>query len=201
MFEIVIASRNKEKKRELKALLKGLKIKVLDLNDFPAAPKVEERGKTFDKNARTKALTIARFTKKMTLADDSGLEVKALDGKPGVRSARFAGKGATYAANNRKLLKLLAGVPKQKRKARFVCAIAIADKDSLVGKTKGECSGWISFTPRGTSGFGYDPLFIYPKYNKTFAELGPKIKNRISHRARALKKARSIIQKYLRRYP
>lgn len=201
MFEIVLSSRNKEKKREIKTLLSGLKIKVLDLNDFPAAPKVEEKGKTFDENAKIKALTIARFTKKLALADDSGLEVKALGRQPGIRSARFAGEGATYAANNQKLLKLLADIPKSKRKAKFVCVIAIADKECLVGIARGECSGWISFAPKGKSGFGYDPVFVYPRYNKTFAELGHKIKNKVSHRARALKKARAIIQKYLRRHP
>lgn len=199
MFEIVIASRNKEKKKELKTLLNDLKIKVLDLNDFPAAPKVKEDGKTFDENAKKKALAIARFTKRLTLADDSGLEVKMLGGRPGVRSARFAGEGATYAEINRKLLRLLSGIPKSKRGAKFVCVIAIADKNGLVRVTRGECSGWISFTTRGKYGFGYDPVFVYPRYNKTFAELGPKIKNKVSHRAKALKKARAIIQKYLRK--
>lgn len=200
MFEIVLASRNYKKKKELKTLLTGLRIKVLDLNDFPAAPKVKEDGKTFDENAKKKALAIAKFTKKLTLADDSGLEVKALGWQPGVRSARFAGEGATYAELNQKLLRLLSGIPKSKRKAKFVCVIAIADKNGLVGVTRGECSGWISFTAKGKYGFGYDPVFIYPKYNKTFAELGPKIKNKVSHRAKALKKARTIIRKYLRRY-
>lgn len=209
MFEIVLASRNKAKKRELKALLQDFKInpvparrygvKVSDLDDYPSAPEVEERGRTFDENAKSKALAIANFTKKLTLADDSGLEVKALGGKPGVRSARFAGEGATYAEINKKLLKLLLGIPKSRRKAKFVCVIAIADRDGLIGIARGECSGRISFTPRGNYGFGYDPIFVYPKYNKTFAELGPKIKNKISHRAKALKKARAIIQTYLRK--
>lgn len=199
MFEIVIASRNKEKKKELKTLLNDLKIKVLDLNDFPAAPNVEEKGKTFEENAKAKALTIARFTERLTLADDSGLEVKVLCGKPGVRSARFAGEGASYAEINQKLLRLLSGIPKSKRQAKFVCVIAIADKNGLVGTTQGKCSGWISFARRGKYGFGYDPVFVYPRYNKTFAELGPKIKNRVSHRAKALKKAKAIIQKYLRK--
>lgn len=198
MFEIVLASRSKEKKKELKTLLRDLKIKVLDLNDFPAAPKVEEKGRTFDENAKAKVLAIAKFTKKLALADDSGLVVKALGQKPGVRSARFAGESATYAANNRKLLKLLSGVPRSKRGAKFVCVIAVADKNGLIGIARGECSGWITFAPRGKSGFGYDPVFVYPRYNKTFAELGHKIKNKVSHRAKALKKAKSIILKYLR---
>lgn len=203
MFEIVLASRNEEKKRELKSLLRGLKIKILDLNNFPflSIYEVEEKGRTFEENAEAKALTIARLTKKLALADDSGLMVKALDGRPGVRSARFAGEDVTYEENNQKLLKLLEGVPKSKRKAKFVCTIAIADRNGIVDVARGECRGWISFIPRGRSGFGYDPIFVYPRYNKTFAELGPKIKNRVSHRFKALKKARAIIQKYLQKCP
>ncbi len=199
MLEIVISSRNKEKKRELRALLKGLKIKVLDLNDFPAAPRVEEKGKTFEENAAAKALKIAKFTKRLTLADDSGLEVKALGGRPGIYSARFAGKNATYEANNRKLLRLLKAVPKPKRRAKFVCVIAIADKDKLVGLVRGECSGWITFEPKGKNGFGYDPVFFSPKYSKTFAQLSSRQKNAVSHRGRALRKAKKVIQRRLRR--
>lgn len=199
MLEIVISSRNNEKKRELKTLLKDLEIKVLDLNDFPAAPKVEEKGKTFEENAAAKAFKIAKFTKRLVLADDSGLEVEALGGSPGVYSARFAGKNATYEANNRKLLKLLEGLPKSKRKAMFVCVIAIADKDKLLGLARGECSGWITFEPKGKNGFGYDPIFCSPKHSKTFAQLNPNEKNAISHRGRALSKARKLIWLCLRR--
>jgi len=192
--EIVISSRNKEKKRELKALLKDLKIKVLDLNDFPAAPRVEEKGKTFEENAVAKALKIAQYTKRLTIADDSGLEVDALGGRPGVYSARFAGNNADYDANNRKLLRLLKGFSESKRKARFICAVAIADKDGLVGVVRGECSGRITFEPKGRNGFGYDPVFFSPKYNETFAQLSSKEKNAVSHRGRALRKARKIIE-------
>ena len=199
MFEIVISSRNKEKKRELKALLKGIRIKVLDLNDFPAAPKVKETGKTFEENAELKALKIAKFTKRLTLADDSGLAVKALGGMPGVRSARFAGDDATYGENNRKLLKLLEGVPNNKRGAKFVSVVAIADQRGIVGAVKGECSGRITLAPKGTNGFGYDPVFYSPKFKKTFAELTASQKNSISHRGRALKKARAVILSRLRR--
>ncbi len=199
MFEIVISSRNKEKKRELKTLLKGLEIKVSDLNYYPSAPKVEEKGGTFEENAIAKAAAIAKFTKKLTLADDSGLEVSALGGRPGVYSARFAGKNAAYEANNRKLLKLLERFPKSKRSARFVSVIAIADKDRLVGMTRGECGGWITFGPKGKNGFGYDPVFFSPKYKKTFAQLTARQKNSISHRGRALRKAKIIIRNYLRK--
>lgn len=200
MFEIVISSRNREKKRELKALLKGLEIKILDLSDFPGVPIVKEIGKTFEMNAKAKAVKIAKFTKRLTLADDSGLVVNALGGKPGVRSARFAGDNATYGENNRKLLKLLKGVPKQKRGAKFVSVIAIADPKGIVGAVRGECSGRITLGPRGTKGFGYDPIFFSPRFNKTFAEISPSQKNSISHRGRALKKARVVILNQLRKY-
>ena len=199
MFEIVISSRNKEKKRELKALLKGLRIKVLDLNDFPASPKVKETGKTFEANAKIKALKIAEFTGRLTLADDSGLIVKALGGKPGVHSARFAGDGASYGENNRKLLKLLKGVPKNKRGAKFVSVVAVADQRGVIGVVRGECSGRISLAPKGRNGFGYDPVFFSPEFKKTFAELAPSRKNSISHRGRALKNARAVILSYLRK--
>ncbi len=199
MLEIVISSRNKEKKRELKALLRGLKIKVSDLNDFPAAPRVKEKGKTFEENAAAKALKVARFTKRLTIADDSGLEVEALGGRPGIYSARFAGKGATYESNNRKLLRLLSAVPGPKRKAKFVSVVAVADEDKLVGVVRGECSGRITFEPKGKRGFGYDPVFFSPKHNRTFAQLSPGEKNAVSHRGRALKKAKGVIQNYLRK--
>lgn len=199
MLEIVLSSRNKEKKRELKALLKGLDSKVLDLNDFPAAPKVRETGKTFEANARLKALAIAKFTGRLTIADDSGLMVDALGGRPGVRSARFAGEDATYKENNLKLLKLLKAVPAQKRKARFVSVVALADPGGIVATARGECKGRITLEPKGKNGFGYDPVFFSPKFKKTFAQLNPSQKNSVSHRGRALKKARAVILNYLRR--
>lgn len=199
MLEIVISSRNNKKKKELKAFLKGLKIKVLDLNDFPAAPIVEEKGKTFEENAAAKALKIAKFTGRLTLADDSGLEVEALGGRPGVYSARFAGRNAADEANNRKLLRALAGVPKLKRKARFVCVIALADGDKLAGLVRGECGGRIAFEPDGGNGFGYDPVFFSPKYSKTFARLSPGEKNAVSHRGKALRKAKKLIRRLLQK--
>ena len=198
MFEIVISSRNKEKKRELKALLKGLGIKVLDLNDFPKAPKVKETGKTFEANARLKALKIAKYTKRLALADDSGLVVKALGGRPGVRSARFAGGKAAYEDNNRKLLRLLKDTPGNKRGAKFVSVVAVAGPEGIKGVTRGECSGRITFAPKGANGFGYDPVFFSPKFGRTFAELSASQKNSISHRGRALKKACAVIRRLRR---
>lgn len=199
MFEIVISSRNRDKKRELKSLLKGLKIKLLDLNSFPSAPRVEEKAETFEENAAEKALKIARFTKRFTLADDSGLVVEALGGDPGVRSARFAGEKTTDEENNRKLLKLLEGVAAPRRKAKFVCVIALADKDGVAGIVRGECAGRIALAPKGKNGFGYDPVFIGSGYKKTFAELSPRTKNFISHRAKALKKSITLIRLLLQR--
>ena len=201
MLEIVISSRNKEKKRELKALLKGLDIKVLDLNDFPGAPEVKETGDTFEANARLKAAKVAKYTGRLTLADDSGLVVEALGGMPGVRSARFAGDDATYEENNFKLLKYLEGVPANKRSAKFISVAALADPKGIIAAVKGECSGRITLAPKGKNGFGYDPVFYSPKFKKTFAELSASQKNSISHRGRALKKARTIIRRLRRSRP
>jgi len=145
-------------------------------------------------NAVKKAESVAAFTNKWTLADDSGLEVDVLDGRPGVYSARFAGKKQDDRANIRKLLRFMKDVPREKRQARFRCAIAISRPGGEVIKTfNGVCEGLISFKVRGRFGFGYDPVFVIPAYNKTFAELGPAIKDRISHRASALNQARTFI--------
>lgn len=200
MKQIVIATRNKDKRRELEELLKGLDIKVLTLDSFPKAPEVEEDGVTFEENAAKKAVAVSKYTKGLAVADDSGLEVEALGGAPGVYSARFAGSACTYSDNNKKLLKLLNGMPKGSRKAQFVCAACVAYKGKVVGTVRGVIKGLISETEKGSCGFGYDPVFIVPKYKKTFAELGKDIKNKISHRAIALRKAKSVISKFLLRY-
>lgn len=199
MKEVVLASRNKHKAQEIKHILKGHGIKVLTLDLFPNTPEVVEDKKTIRENAIKKAKTIAKFTKKLTIADDSGLEVDYLDGAPGVYSARFAGKGCTYADNNNKLLKMLEGLLKKDRKARFLCAIAVADKNGLIDVAIGCVRGFISRETKGKHGFGYDPIFYLPKYKKTFAQLGPAAKNKISHRARALKKSKDIITNYFER--
>lgn len=200
MEKIVIATRNNKKRKELNSLLKGLNIKIISLNEFKNAPEVTEDGKTFKENAVKKALIISRCTKLLTIADDSGLEVKALRGKPGVKSSRFAGDAGNDKKNMKKLLRLLKNVPKGKRGARFVCSIAIAKSGKLLKVIRGICSGRIAFEPRGSYGFGYDPVFIAPKYKKTFAELGPGIKNKISHRSRALAGAKAFIEIYLQKY-
>ncbi len=197
MIELVIASKNKKKLLELNRYLKGVRAKVLSLNDFKRTPRIIENGKTFKENAAKKAIAVSRFTGKLALADDSGLVVKALGGRPGVRSSRFAGPRKSDRANNRKLLKLLEGVPRNKRGAKFVCAVAITDKGELVKVIEEECKGIIAFSARGGYGFGYDPVFLVPKYKKTFGELGLKVKDRMSHRSKALKKAREFLKNYL----
>ena len=197
MKELVVATRNKDKVKEIRKILKGLDVKISALNSFDNVPEVIEDGKTFEENASKKARIISRFTHSLTIADDSGLEVEALGGRPGVRSSRFAGEKANYAKNNAKLLKLLQGMPSSKRKARFVCVISIARDGKVLGVVRGTCSGRISFKLRGKTGFGYDPLFISPKHGKTFAELGLKTKNSISHRYGALKKAKNSIERLL----
>ena len=196
MKEIVIATRNPDKKRELAKLLKGLKIKVLSLDRFPHCPDVKEGTKSFRQNAVRKAMTASKFTKKLALADDSGLETDGLGGRPGVRSSRFAGKDANYAQNNHKLLKLLKD--KKRRGAQFRCIVAICDYPKLVAVVEGKIRGRIALAPKGRYGFGYDPVFIVPKYKKTFAQLKPQLKNKISHRAKALKKAKVSLLKYFR---
>ena len=140
-------------------------------------PEVKEDRLTLEGNAKKKALQTSKFLKKLVVADDSGLEVESLKGAPGVYSARFSGRGATYASNNEKLLRLLKDLPKSKRKARFRCVISLADQGKLVGVRKGTCIGKIGFKPLGRSGFGYDPVFIPFSYKKTFAQLGIKKKN------------------------
>ena len=200
-MQLVIATKNKKKLEEIKEILKGMDLKIDSLMDYLNAPRIIENGKTFKENAIKKAIKIARFTKRLTLGEDSGLCVDALAGKPGIYSSRFAGKDKDDLKNNLKLLKLLKDLPLNKRKAHYICAIALANRDGLVGVVEGRCDGFIGFELKGSFGFGYDPLFIIPKYKKTFAQLGPKIKHKISHRAKAIEKTKNIIQRYLQATP
>lgn len=198
MKTVVVATRNKKKKKELKKLLNGLNAKVLSLEEARIyLPRVVEDGKTFRQNAIKKALTFSRYMKGLVLADDSGLMVEALGGKPGVRSSRFARAKAGDRENNAKLLKLMKTVPAKERRATFVSVVAIAESGNLLNTTEGRCKGSIGFKPKGKNGFGYDPLFTPKGYGKTFAQMAASFKNRISHRGRALKKAKSILRKYL----
>lgn len=194
---IVIATRNFGKAKEFKNLFAEKGYQVKTLLDFPELPDVEETGRTFEENARLKAETIARLLNKPVLADDSGLMVEALNGLPGIYSARFAGESKSDASNNAKLLHELSGVPREKRSATFHCTLVFAapDKDSLV--VEGNWNGEIGTIPRGENGFGYDPLFFVPSEGKTAAELSEEEKNKISHRALAVAKLKDQWQGWL----
>lgn len=198
-MDIIVASGNKHKIREIRSILKGLPINVVSFSDLGVFPKIRETGKTFRENAVKKAKTIARKFKKIALADDSGLVVDVLRGAPGVRSARFAGPDPTKEKLCRKLLKLMRNTKASGRKAKFVCDIAVALPNGKVKIVEGICKGKIEFEMRGRHGFGYDPVFIPEGYKKTFAEMSPSFKNKISHRAAALKKARKLIKQILKR--
>ena len=185
-MKLVLATKNKGKVREISDFLAPHGFEVVSINDFPDIEEIEENGETFRENAIFKATRAYELTGIMSLADDSGLEVDHLDGAPGIHSARFAGEEKDDRANIVKLLDLLAGVPVERRTARFRCLMAIADTDGWVYIAEGACDGVIAGEPRGEGGFGYDPVFYLPEYGKTFAELDPEIKNKISHRAQAL---------------
>lgn len=183
--EIVLATRNPDKGRELGALLGGLGIRIRTLADFPSAPEVVEDGTTCEANAIKKAREIARATGVPAVADDTGLEVDALGGRPGVYAARYAGEHATYEDNCRKLLLELAEVPRSNRTARFLTVAAIAFPSGDVHVTQGSLGGVIAEQPLGDQGFGYDPVFLVPEFNRTLAQLTAEEKNRMSHRAKA----------------
>ncbi len=193
-MDLLVATRNAGKLREIRRLLADTSVRVLGLDDFDSLPEVEEDGETFVANARKKAETIARQTGCLTLADDSGLEVAALAGAPGVRSARYAGEDADDAANNRKLLQALAEVPCPQRQGAFVCAMALCRPTGECRFFHGRLAGILTDAPRGEGGFGYDPLFLVPEYGKTLAELPLEVKNRISHRGQALRQVLAYLQ-------
>lgn len=193
--ELVLATRNPDKGRELAALLEDLGIRIRTLAEFPGAPEVVEDGETCEANAVKKAVTIARATGLPTVADDTGLMVEALGGRPGVHAARYAGPFATYEENCRKLLREMAGVPRERRGARFVTVAAFADPGGKVEVVQGVLDGAIAEAPAGTQGFGYDPVFVVPELGKTLAQLRPEEKNRISHRARAFIKIKELLAK------
>lgn len=183
---LVLATGNSGKARELRELLREVPLEIKSLADFERIEDVEETGSTFEQNAVLKAQGFARQTGHLSLADDSGLEVDALEGAPGVLSARFAGADTAYDVKIPKLLAMLDATGDVGRLARFACVMAIADPDGRVVHTAhGICSGAIAHSPRGTNGFGYDPIFVPDGYDQTFGELTDEVKSRISHRARA----------------
>lgn len=197
MIKLVVATKNTKKLREIREILKGFKLKISSLADYSGFPCIIENGKTFKENAVKKAVKTGRVTGEFCLGEDSGLCVDALKGAPGVYSARFCGQDKDDRKNNLKLLRLLEGLPLSKRKAHYICAVALADKHGLIGVVEGRCNGLIGFELRGSHGFGYDPLFLIPKHKKTFGELGERIKHKMSHRYHALEKARKMIKKYI----
>ncbi len=192
---LVIATRNQGKLLELRALIRELPFVLLDLNSFPSVQTIPETGATFVENASLKAAGYALQIHELTLADDSGLEVEALGGAPGVRSARYAGDGASDAERVDKLLSELSHLKSPERTARFVSAIAIADREgAMLNLSEGVCEGHIAEIPRGSNGFGYDPVFIPRGFDRTFAELPPPLKDRISHRGKALQAATDFLR-------
>jgi len=192
--ELVLATRNRHKVTELVALLRDLGITIRSLDEFPDAPDVVEDGATCEANAIKKARTIAEFTGLPAVADDTGLEVDALGGRPGVYAARYAGEGATYEDNCQKLLRELMGVPRERRTARFVTVAAIALPSGDIQVAQGTLDGTIAEEASGTVGFGYDPVFFVPALGKTLAQLSADQKNKISHRAKAFTQAKDLLQ-------
>ena len=191
---MVVATRNKGKIREIRKALKGLGLRIYALSDFPDVSEIEEDGKSFTENALKKARFYSKYFGKLTIADDSGLEVDYLKGLPGIYSARYAGKGASTRENNQKLLNEMEGISLSKRGARFKCVMAMVSPDGREAIAEGSCKGRIGFEEKGRRGFGYDPFFILPKYGKTMAELSLEEKNKISHRGKALRKLKKIIK-------
>ena len=195
MLTVLLATRNPGKVEEIRSILSDVPVEIRALSDMPDSAEVVEDGATLEENALKKAREVYDRFQLLSLADDSGLEVYALGMKPGVRSARFAGEKATYDDNNRKLLEALSSVPPAQRGARFRCVAALVGK-GIMRTAEGVCTGRIAEQASGKGGFGYDPIFIPDGFDRTFAELPPDIKNRISHRARAFNVVKEILREY-----
>lgn len=200
-MKLVLATRNRHKTEEIGRMLAGLRVQVATLDEYPGLEDVEEDGDTLEANATKKAVCAARATRSWCLADDTGLEVEALRGAPGVYSARYAGAACDFQANNAKLLRELKGVPPKKRSAVFRTVMALCSPEEKVILEEGRLAGMIGETMKGVNGFGYDPVFVLPDQNRTLAELTIEEKNELSHRARALIKIRSRIEDITRKLP
>jgi XTP/dITP diphosphohydrolase len=199
-LEIVAGTRNRKKRAEIADCLRGLPVRLTSLDEYPQSVEVEETADTFAGNAALKASTQAIAIQRWVLGEDSGLNVEALNGQPGVWSARFAGPGATDETNNAKLMELMRAVPPGQRRARYTCHACLANPSGeVVFCCEGRCYGQIVVEPRGVAGFGYDPYFEIPEYGLTFAELGLAVKSLISHRARALRQLRDFVQRLERK--
>jgi XTP/dITP diphosphohydrolase len=195
---LVLGTRNVKKRREIEEILGDLGLELRDLTQFPMALEVVEDGTTFEANARKKASETALAVRQWVLGEDSGLVVPGLNGRPGVYSARYAGKQGDDAANNARLLAELAPLPADRRAAFYVCMAALADPEGHVhAVADGRCHGIIISEHRGQGGFGYDPLFLIPEYHKTFGELSARVKHALSHRAKALAKLRPVLRQLL----
>lgn len=191
--DVLLASQNSGKLAEMKELLAGLPVRVLSPADVGIGDAPEETGRTFSENAILKARHYARRSGRLTVADDSGLSVDALDGGPGLYSSRFGGEGASDSDRNRLLLEKLKGVPPERRGARFTSAVAVARGEDLLFQTVASVEGRIADEPRGANGFGYDPLFFYPPFGRTFGEVAPEEKARVSHRGQAFARLREFL--------
>ncbi|OXU15106.1 RdgB/HAM1 family non-canonical purine NTP pyrophosphatase [Sedimentisphaera salicampi] len=206
-MDILLATTNAGKIRDFEILLSGFSINWLSLKDFPETEEVEEDGKTFAENAARKAIGYARQTGILTLADDSGLEIDALGGEPGINSARFSGAHKDHSSdafrideeNIKKVLRLMEDVPEENRSARFVSSLCLADSEKPILEAEGFLPGMILREKRGSGGFGYDPIFYLPERGKSVAELEREEKNKISHRANAVKNLRPMLKEFLRR--
>lgn len=194
-LKIVLSSGNPDKLREVKQILCANWLEIVPLSDFPAAPDPKEGKDSLKENAVTKARVACDFTGLPAIGDDTGFEVDILDGKPGVLSSRYAGRNASYADNVKKLLEVLQAIPKEQRTAKFRCVIALALPGGAEKIFRGQCSGHIAVEPRGQKGFGYDPIFIPDGKKTSFAQLSPAIKNRLSHRGRALRSLKRYLRK------
>lgn len=196
MTTIILASNNKDKVKEVKEILKGYN--VISLKDAGIDLDVEENGTTFEENALIKARAVCKLTGQLTMADDSGLEIDYLDKAPGIYSSRFAGEDTSYDIKNRIFLDRLEGVPDEKRTARFVCALAAVFPDGTSNVVRGTIEGQIAHGISGENGFGYDPIFYVPEYKCTTAEMNPELKNKLSHRGKALRAMRKILEEKLK---
>ena len=194
---LLLATTNQGKAREIESYLEDLNIEILSLKELGQSEPFSETGTTFDENARGKSLFYSMNWEGLTLAEDSGLEIEALNGEPGVLSARYSGEQATDEKNNQKVLERMKEVPSEKREARFVSCMVLSQKGKIITEIKESVEGVITFEEKGTHGFGYDPLFYYPPLKKTFAELLPEEKNEVSHRGRALKKLKEYLLTHL----
>lgn len=196
-MRIIFATGNEDKMREIRMIMKDLGIEILSMKEAGITANAEENGKTFEENAMIKAKAVAAYCDDIVLADDSGLEIDALNKEPGIYSARYMGEETSYQVKNQNLIDRLEGVPEEKRTARFVCAIAAVLPDGNVLQTKATMEGRIGYEERGENGFGYDPIFMLPEYDMSSAEISAELKNRLSHRGKALQLMKEKLKEVL----